>query len=84
MYVAHERGEREKKELSSEIDSSSEMQIRTFFETYAKDHRFDPLKSEDWYKQTKHQILSAKVLFSHSLSLLSPLRLFLSSYFIYL
>eukprot|EP00026_Physarum_polycephalum_P000178 Phypoly_transcript_00178.p1 GENE.Phypoly_transcript_00178~~Phypoly_transcript_00178.p1 ORF type:complete len:1068 (-),score=137.60 Phypoly_transcript_00178:3031-5769(-) len=41
--------------------SSSELpKIRTFFENYAKKHGFDPLKSENWYKQTKGQILSSK------------------------
>lgn len=39
---------------------------RNFFENYAKANGFDPLKSEDWYSQSKAKIKSQKVfLFFH-------------------
>eukprot|EP00026_Physarum_polycephalum_P012597 Phypoly_transcript_12920.p1 GENE.Phypoly_transcript_12920~~Phypoly_transcript_12920.p1 ORF type:complete len:356 (+),score=59.55 Phypoly_transcript_12920:23-1069(+) len=33
---------------------------RKFFENYAKDHGFDPLKPENWYKQPRDKILATK------------------------
>ena len=34
---------------------------RKFFENYAKQHGFDPLKPENWYKQRRKTIISTKV-----------------------
>eukprot|EP00026_Physarum_polycephalum_P001524 Phypoly_transcript_01526.p1 GENE.Phypoly_transcript_01526~~Phypoly_transcript_01526.p1 ORF type:complete len:780 (-),score=98.01 Phypoly_transcript_01526:986-3034(-) len=46
---------------------------RKFFEDFAKNHRFDPLKPENWYKQTKEKLKTTKgaygVLSYHKLSI---------------
>ena len=34
---------------------------RKFFENYAKDQRFDPLVPQNWYNQSKHSLMVAKV-----------------------
>jgi exonuclease V gamma subunit len=33
---------------------------RNFFEKYARDNKFDPLKAENWYKQPRDRILATK------------------------
>jgi hypothetical protein len=38
---------------------------RKFFENYAKEQRFDPLISENWYSQRKENIMARKV-FKHN------------------
>jgi hypothetical protein len=37
---------------------------RKFFENYAKQHGFDPLKPENWYTQPRKNIMSTTVLLS--------------------
>ena len=54
---------------------------RKFFENYAKDNKFDPLKADNWYLQSTFRIMSIKVPPSLSSSLHvppSPLSLSLS------
>jgi hypothetical protein len=42
-------------------DWSDKRNRRKFFEDYARDHAFDPMDPEAWYKQTKKRILAAQV-----------------------
>ena len=44
--------------------TSSPVMRRKFFETYARKKGFDPLIPENWYRQSRTEIRSAKVCFS--------------------
>ena len=46
---------------ASYVDWSDTRNRRKFFETYAREHGFDPRDPEAWYRHTKKQILAVQV-----------------------